>query len=334
MERRGRAIRLAALACLAAMLASGSYYPDTARAEYPEKPISLMVGFDVGGTADLSTRALCAAAEKHLGQPIVVENRGGGGGIVAFSVLANAKPDGYTLASGTSSGIIRGPQIQKVPFKPLKSFTSIIGFCAPETAIVVKKDAPWNTLKEFVDYAKQNPGKIKYGTTGIASAQEQAILTIEKKDGIKWTHIPYKGSLQAITPLLGGHIDAASVSTEFIPYVQSGQLKLLATHGEKRMARYPDVPTMKELGYDFVNETIFSIHAPAGLPPETFKKLETAFAKATKNEEFKAVLAKLDLAPIYYNGKAYDEYLKSGWEKIGKVMKEAGIIKEAATEPY
>lgn len=315
---------------LAAVLVCGNTW-----AFYPEKPITLLIGFDVAGTVDLTARALASEAEKILGQPVVVENRGGGGGSVALSLLANAKPDGYTLCVATSSGLVRGPLLQKVPYKPLKSFSYIMGYCTPESGLIVKGDSPWKDLREFLAYAKANPNKIKYGSNGISTAMYHAMLVIEKQENIKWVHMPYKGAMQAMPALLGGHIEAVTVSTgDFTSHIQSGMVRLLATHGEKRMKEFPDVPTLKELGYNFVNETVFAVYGPAGLPPEVVKKLDTAFEKAMDKKEFKDLCFRLGLTPVYYSSEAYEEYVKTGWGKIEKMMIESALIKEPATQPY
>ncbi|RPI72564.1 MAG: tripartite tricarboxylate transporter substrate binding protein [Desulfobacteraceae bacterium] len=302
-------------------------------AGFPERPITLMVGFAPGGSLDLSARALAAAAEKILGQPIAVENKTGGTGSVALAALLNSKPDGYTLVVTPSSVLVRVSQMQAFPFKPLKAFKSIIGYGTPELGIVVKSDAPWKTLKELVEFAKKNPGKIKYATTGVGSTTHAAVEEIIVKDGVEMIHIPYKGSIEAITALLGGHVDMASVTSEFIPSVQGGQTRLLATMGEKRAAKFLNAPTMKEAGYDFVNDAVYAVVAPATLPADIAKKLEEAFAKAGENKEYRDALDKVDLTPVYYNGKAFDDFLKMNWKKINKHLIQSGLIKETATQP-
>ncbi len=305
-----------------------------AKAEYPERPITMDVAFAPGGSMDMASRAMAAAAEKYLGKPIIVDNKGGGGGTVALALVANAKPDGYTLCAGTSTGIVRAPQMQKVTYKPLKSFTPIIGYATPQNAIVVRSDASWKTLKELLDYAKKNPNKIKYSTTGVGSAQHHAMAYLEHQEKMKWIHVPYKGSADAMTALLGGHVDVCSSGPEHVPYARAGQVRILAYTEEKRNPKQPEVPTLKELGYDFVNETVFSIFGPAGLPADVEAKLESAFTKAKDSPEVKTVMDKLDLLPVYYNSKEYDRFLKESWTRLERTLKETGLIKEPATQPY
>jgi tripartite-type tricarboxylate transporter receptor subunit TctC len=269
-----------------------------------------------------------------LGKAIIAENKGGGGGTVALGVLISAKPDGYTLVACQNVSIVDTPLMQKVPFKPLASVTPICAFAGSEhTALLVKSDAPWKSYKEFIEYAKKNPGKIKYSSAGIGSGMHVAMEAIAHKDAVKWVHVPYKGTAPSRMALLGGHVDACSSGIDWPPFVQSGQLRVLATHGRERMASFPDAPTLKELGYGFVSETVHSIVGPAGLPPDVVRKLEAAFKKGTETPEFKTALERLYLTPVFMNSKDYDQHLKDKWVRTEKMFKETGIIKEAATQP-
>jgi tripartite-type tricarboxylate transporter receptor subunit TctC len=304
------------------------------RAEYPERPITMMVTYAAGGSMDMSTRAISAAAEKILGKPIIVENKPGGGGTVALALLANAKPDGYTLCGATDSGIIRVPQLQKMTYKPLKDFTPLIAYAQPLNTIVVKSDAPWKSMKELLDYAKKNPNKIKYSSGGVGTGMHHAMVFIDHQDGIKWIHVPYKGNADALTALMGGHVDVSSVGPESYPFARAGTVRILAIAESRRNPKFPEIPTLKELGYDFANDAFFSIVAPAGLPPEIAKKLENAFVKAAQSNEVKTVIDKLDLLPILFVGKEYDDHLKSYWPRMEKSLKETGLMKESATQPY
>jgi tripartite-type tricarboxylate transporter receptor subunit TctC len=293
-----------------------------------------MVTFAPGGSTDMCTRAIAAAAEKILGKSIFVENKPGGGGTIGYALVANAKPDGYTLCCGTDSGIVRVPQLQKVTYAPLKSFTAVIAFVKPYNGIVVKKDAQWNSMKELIDYAKKNPNKIKYSTGGVATGMHHAMIVLEKQETIKWIHVPYQGNADAMTALIGGHVDVCSAGPEYVPFERSGVVKILAIPESEKNPKYPNVPTLKELGYDFANDVLFTIVGPAGLPEEVAKKLESAFTKAAQSSEVKTVIDNLDLVPVLYVGKEYGEYLKNYWFRMEKTLKETGLIKEPATNPY
>ena len=307
--------------------------PSVLRAEYPERPVTIVVPSGAGGPLDLITRSIAIGAEKSLGQSIIVDNKPGGGGTVGLSVVATAKPDGYTLCAASTTPMIRTPLLQKVPFKPLASFTPLIGFALPHSAIVVKTGAPWASLQELVDYAKKNPGKIKYSSSGLGSAMHHAMEVVALKEGIKWVHVPYQGPAPALTALLGGHVDVCSSGADFLPQAKSGTVKVLATNGEKRLAALPDVPTLKELGYEFVDETVFSIVGPAGLHRDIVKKLETAFVAAMEAPPFKSTATNLDLVPISLKSDEYDRYLKDLWLRLERSLKETGLIKESATKP-
>lgn len=333
--KRQKTNKSGSLSILLALTICAGFVSSPALAEYPERPITVLVSFAAGGSSDMSFRALAIGAEKYLGQNIIIENKGGGGGTLALANIANAKPDGYMLCQAASTGIVRAPQLQKVTYKPLKSFTPIMAYVgAHNSGLVVKSDAPWKTMKELVEYARKNPGKIKYGTPGVGSAPHHGMEFVAHQENIKLVHVPYTGSAPAMTAILGGHIEAGSVGPELVPFVQSGQFRLLATHEEKRSAAFPDVPTFKELGYDWYNDTVFSVFGPAGLPPAIVAKLETAFTKGMETPQFKAVVDKMNLIPAYYNAKDYDKFLKDLWVKLEKSMKETGMIKESATPPY
>ena len=302
-------------------------------AGYPERPVTILVGFAPGGSMDLSARALARSAEKILGQPIIIENKTGGTGTVALAALLSQNPDGYTLCATPSSVLIRVSQMQQVPFKPLTSFKPIIGFSEPLLGIVVKNDSPWKNVKDLVNYAKKNPGKLKYATTGVGSTTHAAVDEIATADKLQMIHVPYKGSVEALTALLGGHVDFASLTSELVPSVKSGQTRLLATMSKKRSPKFPAVPTLKEAGYDFVNDAVFSIVGPSNLPPEVAKKLGAVFAQATKSKEYLEALDKIDMVPVNYNSKEFDNFLRINWKKINKHLIATGLIKEAATLP-
>jgi tripartite-type tricarboxylate transporter receptor subunit TctC len=294
---------------------------------YPTKPINILVGFAPGGTMDISTRVLSSKAEKFLGQPFLISNNGGGGGSVALGIVAKERSDGYYLAGCTSTGLIRIPQFRPVPYK-LEDFVPIMHFGAPQTGVVVKADSPFRTFKDLVEYAKKNPGKVTYSSTGVGSPMHLAMEYVAKQEGIQWTHVPYPGSTPALTALMGGHVTAQSGSTEWIPQIRAGEVRLLATHGEKRMKIFPDVPTFRELGYDFINETVFMVAAPKGTPSPIVKRLEEAFHKAMDDPEFIQVMEKMEIEITYRNSEDTKKYLEEAYARLGKMIIELKIPKE------
>jgi len=317
------------------LFVSTLFVAGVAHPEYPDRPVTVISSVDTSSPQDMILRALVPGAEKQLGKPMIIENKGGGASTVGLAILATAKPDGYTLCCAPNVAVANTPLMQKVPYKPLSSFTPILGFASSEnSALLVKSDAPWKTFKEFLEYARKNPGKVKYSSSGVGSGMHVAMEYIAHKEGIKWVHIPYKGTGAARLALLGGHVDACSSGVDWPPFVESGQLRVLVTHGRTRMAKFPNTPTMKDLGYGFVSETIHSIFGPANLPPDIAAKLEAAFSKGMETAEFKKSEESLYYTPIHLNSKEYAQHLKELWVTSEKVFKEIGIIKEAATQPY
>lgn len=296
--------------------------------QYPTKPINVLVTFAAGGTMDISTRALASKAEKFLGQPFVITNNGGGGGTVGLGIVAKERPDGYHLVAPTSSGFVRIPHFRPVAYK-LEDFVPIMHFGAPQSGLVVRADSPWKSLKEFVEYAKHNPGKVTYGTLGVGSAMQHAMEYIAKKEGIQWTHVPYPGSAPALTALLGGHITAQSGDSTWIPHVKEGRLRLLAMHGDRRLKAFPEVPTLREQGYDFINETVFMIAAPKGTPPAIVKKLDEALRRAMDDPEFLQTMAKLEIEPSYRNSEETKKYLQEAYGRVGKLTAELKLPRDS-----
>jgi tripartite-type tricarboxylate transporter receptor subunit TctC len=294
--------------------------------EFPTKIINLAVAGQAGGGLDVATRPLVKQAENFLGQPISVTNTPGGAGSVALGILAKDKPDGYHLVSCASSALVRIPHLRHVPYQ-LEDFIPIIQFASPEGGLVVRADSPWKTLKEFVEYAKKNPGKVNYSVFGIGSSMHLAMEFLAKQEGIQWTAIPAGAGL-AFIPLLGGHVTACSGDSSWTPHVKAGTLRLLATYGEKRMKHFPEVPTFRELGYDFTQDTVFLVQAPKGTPPSIVKKLGEAFHKALGDPEVDQVLSKIETEVTYRNSEDTKKYLEEAYNRIGKMIIDLNIPKE------
>jgi tripartite-type tricarboxylate transporter receptor subunit TctC len=194
--RRSRGLILT-MAC-GLLIASHTLIVSKALAGYPDRTINILVGFTSGGSVDMSARALANAVKKVIGSSVVIESKPGGTGTVALASMLAQKPDGYTLCATPTSVLIRVSQMQKVPYQPLKSFKSIIGYSTPQMGIVVKNDAPWKTLKDMVNDALQHPGKIKYATTGVGSTTHAAVEEIAGKEKVQMIHVPYKGGSEAL----------------------------------------------------------------------------------------------------------------------------------------
>ncbi|RPI74419.1 MAG: tripartite tricarboxylate transporter substrate binding protein [Desulfobacteraceae bacterium] len=295
--------------------------------EYPTKPVNLVVTFAPGGTLDAGARILAAKAEKILGQPIIVSNVGGGGGSVALGQIATKAPDGYTITCCTSTGLIRIPQLRKTPYGP-DDFIPIMHFASPQSGVVVKADTPYKTFKELVEQAKKNPGAVNYATSGAGSPMHMSMEYVAEKDGIKWTHVPFAGGAPGLAAVLGGHVTAMSDSTEWLPHVKEGKLRLLVTHGEKRMRSFPDVPTLRDLGYDFINETVFMMAAPKGTPAAIINKLDHAFQKAMEDPQFIKTLTEMEFEISYRNAADTKKYLDNAYVRFAEMLKKLGIKQE------
>jgi tripartite-type tricarboxylate transporter receptor subunit TctC len=295
--------------------------------DFPTKPINMLVGFAPGGAVDPTIRVLAMKAEKFLGQPFIISNNGGGAGSVALGITAKERGDGYHLTAITSTGLVLIPQYRTVPYK-LDDFAFIMHYGAPHSGLVVRSDSPWKTLREFVDYAKKNAGKVTYATTGIGTPMHLAMEYLARQEGIQWIHVPYPGNGPAMTALLGGHVTADSGGPECIPQIRAGTLRLLATHGEKRLKVFPNVPTFRELGYDFVNETVLMVAAPKGTPAAIVRKLDDAFRKAMDEPEFIQLMEKMEMEMTYRTSADTKKYLEEAYARLGKMIVDFKIPKE------
>jgi len=281
---------------------------------YPERPITFICPWPAGGTADITMRALCTVASKQLGQTIVVDNKSGASGMLGLRAMASARPDGYTIGQIPIS-VTRFSQLGTVQIDPLKDFTYIARTSGQTFGIAVRADAPWKTLKDFVAAAKAAPTKITYGSAGIGGATHVGMEEFALAAGVQFTHIPYKGGAPALQDLLGGQIDALADSSSWAPHVVSGKLRLLATWGESRTHDFPDVPTLKELGFNVVVDAPNGVGAPKGLDPAIEKKLRDAFKVAAASPEFLAACDKIDAPPMYLDGPDYEKYVAATYRK-------------------
>jgi len=254
-------------------------------AEFPTKEVQIIIPYSAGGATDLIFRALAATTGKYLGKAVVVVNRPGGGGAVGVTEVAQAKPDGYTLLSAITPLTIL-PHRVTTAFT-YKSFDPVINVVKDPGMFLVKSDSPWKSLKEFLDYAKKNPGMITVGNSGAGGGVHLIALAFETTAGVKFNHIPFAGGGPSVTALLGGHINAVSVSPpEGIEHVKAEKLRIIALFAEKRFELFPDVPTVKEQGIDFVMGQWRGLAAPKGTPPDAIKKLHDAFKKGMDDPVF------------------------------------------------
>jgi len=290
-------------------------------AEFPTKEVQIIIPYASGGATDLIFRALAATTGKYLGKAVIVVNRPGGGGAVGCTEAAQAKPDGYTLVSAITPLTILPHQV-KTAFT-YKDFNPVINVVSDPCMFLVRPDAPWKSLKEFLDYAKKNPDMITVGNSGAGGGVHLIALAFEKAAGVKFNHIPFAGGGPSITALLGGHIHAVSVSPpEGIEHVKAGKLKIIALFAEKRFAMFPDVPTVKEQGIDFVMGQWRGLAAPKGTPPDVIKKLHDAFKQGMNDPVFQKNAKDMAVNLNYLGPEAFGKLMARDDEFYSKLVKE------------
>jgi tripartite-type tricarboxylate transporter receptor subunit TctC len=293
---------------------------------FPVKPIKLIIAFPAGGPTDITMRQLADNASKIIGQPIVVENKPGAGGTLPAQALQTAQPDGYTIAQ-IPLGVFRLSYTTKINWDPVKDISYVINVTGYAFGIVVPADSPLKNWKDFVDYAKANPGKLTYGSTGTLTSPHLTTELIAQKLGIELQHVPYKGSADLMLAVLSGQLMAAADSTGFAPQVEAGKLRVLNTWGEKRLAKFPDAPTLKELGLDIVQNSPFGIGAPKGTPPEVVKKLHDAFKQAMEEPSYVAALGRYDMLPIYMSSADYTKFAQTTFAREKALIEKLGLAK-------
>jgi tripartite-type tricarboxylate transporter receptor subunit TctC len=261
--------------------------------------------------------ALALSAGAALGQTIIVDNKPGAGGMLGAIELVNAKPDGYTL-SQLPHGVFRIPHMQKVAFDTLKDFTWIACLTGYTFGFVVPASSPIKSIKDLVDFAKANPDKFTYGSTGTGTSPHLAVEEFAQIAGIKLTHVPFKGNADNMQALLGGHTMGATDATGWGPHVESGKLRLLATYGSKRTKRWPNVPTLDELGFRTVSDSPFGVCGPKGMDPNITKTIHDAFKKTLDDPAVIAAFDKYDQTTIYMDTPTYTKFARDSFaaEKV------------------
>ena len=297
-----------------------------ANAEYPDKPVKLIVNFSAGGTTDTAARLMVSKATEILKQAIISMNKPGAGGTLGVSHVARAKNDGYTIGTCNMPAVAIIPQIREVPYQPFKDLIQVCAVMPYEYALLVRGDAPWNTWDEFIAHVKANPGKVTYGSVGTGTTNHLVTARIGKVLGLDWKHVPFQGGVKATAAILGGHVDiinntAASVASS----LRAGKIKALLITSENRFSLTPDVPTMKEKGFKFSQISYMSIIAPAGIPDQARNMIEKAFKAAVEDKGVLKSTGKLDLHPKFMSGKEYQALLQNLSNEWGGLLTELGV---------
>jgi tripartite-type tricarboxylate transporter receptor subunit TctC len=292
---------------------------------FPARPVTLVVPWPAGGSTDVGMRALAGAAEKHLGQSIVVENRPGGSGTLGpGQMAATAKPDGYTIAQIPIT-VFRFPFMTKTSFDPATDFTYIIGVSGYTFGVVVRDDASWKTFRDLIGDARANPSRINYGTPGAGTSLHITMEQIAKQQGIKWTHVPFKGNADSVNALLGGHIHAVADSSGWAQLVNTGRFRLLVTWGAARTKNWPDVPTLREVGIDIISNSPFGIAGPRGMDPKVVGVLHDAFKKGMDEPSYAAAIANLDQESFYLSSADYQKFAMRQIDEARRFIAELGL---------
>ena len=297
-----------------------------AQAGYPDKPIRLIIPWAAGGPADAGFRIMAQSVSKKLGQQVIVENKAGASGIMGAMALQEAKPDGYVISQMHMS-VLRQPLLNKsLTYHPINDLTYILQITGFVMGVVVRADAPWKTLPEMLAYAKANPGKMNWGTLGIGSTQHLAMERVGMVQGLSWTHAPYRGTADTLRALLGGEIDFASESSGWAPMVEAGQLRLLAVFTAQRAKRFPNVPTVKELGIDVVIDSPGGLIGPKGMDPAVVAVLADAFRAAAQEPEHLKFLENMDQPLILLDGPAYKAAMAKTYEEEKELLRRLNLL--------
>lgn len=283
-------------------------------AAYPERPITFICPWPVGGTADQSMRALCQVASGILKQSVVIENRAGASGMIGTKALARAKPDGYTIGQIPIS-VTRFSQLGMLDIDPRSELTYLARTSGQTFGIAVPAGSPYKTLKDVVAAAKADPGKLTYAHAGIGGATHVGMEQFALAAGVRFNAVAYKGGAQALQDVLAGQVDLLADSSSWAPHVEAGKLRLLATWGDQRTPRFNGTPTLRELGYDVVVEAPNGIGAPKGLDPAIEKTLREAFRAAVASPEFRQVAARIDAPIMYLDGPDYKKYVSTVYDQ-------------------
>ena len=295
----------------------------TLAAEYPTKSIYLVTPWGAGGAIDTATRSLANAAKKFLGQPVIAENKTGGGGTVGTIHVITKPPDGYTIGITSLPPTLVSYHMGRLDYHPVNDFTYIIQVCGYFFGICVQAEAPWKTLQEFIQYCKENPGKVSYASSGVGSTGHIAMEEFASLAGIELLHVPYKGG-DTSTGLLGGHVEALS-DASWAPYVEAGKFRLLATFGKERSPRYPQVPTVRELGYDMVRPSPIQIFGPKGISDSIVTKLHDVFKKSLDDPTVQAAFNKFNMPTLYLNAADCKKAVLQDLEIYGRLVQKLGL---------
>ena len=321
--RKGFLVGLSVL-CLGLLPVQGAI---GAERDYPTKNIELVCPYGAGGSTSMGARIIAGTLSETLGRTVVVNNKPGAGGSIGAEYVAKAKPDGYTLFVFNSGSNGVTPATRSVRYKN-EDFELFGQYAIQALGLVVKSDAPWRSVDELVQYAKKNPGALKFATSGIGTSGHFCMELFKKvARDLKIEHVPFKSGPEYIAALLGGHVHMGILYLVDIKGpVEAGKLRLLAAASEKRLEDYPDIPTFAEKGFPEVKMTAwYGISAPVGLPKEVSEKLRTATTKTFQHPEVKKMLTQIGYTPVYKDAEEFSRFVKEEEIKLHRIAKDANI---------
>ncbi len=320
--------RRALLQAAAALAAGATPWAARAQAGWPGKPVKIVVNFPPGGVADTLARLLAPGLQEALGQPVVVENRGGSGGNLGADAVAKSAADGYTLLMSSGGTISVNPHLYpRLPYDPAKDLVPVAVVARVAVYLVVKPELPARTVSEFIALLKSQPGRLSYGSAGSGSSPHLAGEMMKAQSGTFAVHVPYRGAALALNDLLGGQIDFAFDPGIALPHVRAGRLRLLAVGSPRRSPLFPDVPTLAEAGLPgFDADTFFGLYAPAGTPAAVVERLHAEVNRilATAPVRERAIALGGEAAPM--TRAAFSARMAQDYDKFGKVIRERKIV--------
>lgn len=326
-RKAGSLDRRTLTAGLGAGLSTLALGPASAQSDgFPTRPVTLIVPWPAGGPTDVVLRAMADVAGKHLGQQVVVDNKSGASGTLGPATMAGtAKPDGYTIAQMPIT-TVRLPLMQKLSFDAIRDFTYVIHLTGYIFGCTVKGDSRYKTWADVIEYAKANPGKLNYASTGTGSSLHIGMEQMAAHSGVKFNHVPFKGEAECFAALMGGHVDVMAAGTGRADLISTGQIRILNIWAAQRSKRIPDVPTLKELGYPFVFDSPWGLAGPKGMDQAVVKKLHDAFKLALEDPGVVATMDKYEMAPNYLSSADYTRHVPKLVEQERAYVDKVGLL--------
>lgn len=300
---------------------------------WPTKPLQLIVPWPAGGATDLTLRILCEETEPLLGQPIVVINRPGAAGTQVAPLLKAAEPDGHTIGQVPIT-VYRHALMNPVPWDPVADLSPVVQVSGTTFGVLVPSASPWKQFNEMLDWARNHPGELVLGSTGIGTTAHLAMEEILLQNGVRYVHVPYRGTADQMLAVAGGQLMAGVNSTGFAPWVDQGKMRVLAIFSAQRSPRWPDAPTLRELGYpQSVYTSPWGIAAPRGTPEPVVRKLHDAFARAMQSERHLRELARYDQTLDYLNTRDYRQAVRDTVQREKRLLQRMNLLARPTGAP-